>query len=42
MRITIDTAKIALLAAIAWTFAGVGIATTRVLILGRHAAHRPA
>jgi len=42
MKITIDTTKVALLTAIAWTFAGVGIAITRVLGLGWHAAHRPA
>ncbi len=42
MTIIIDTIKLALLTAIAWTFAGVGVAVTRVLRLGWHAAHRPA
>ncbi|MEJ7802350.1 MAG: hypothetical protein WKH68_03120 [Candidatus Limnocylindria bacterium] len=42
MKIIIDTTKVALLTAIAWAFAGVGIAVTRVLGFGWHSAHRPA
>ena len=38
MKIIIDTTKVALLTAIAWTFAGVGVAVTRGLGFGWHAA----
>jgi len=42
MTIIIDTTKVALLTAIAWTFAGVGIAVTRLVGFGRYAARHPA
>ncbi len=42
MKILIDTTKVALLTAMVWTFAGVGIAVNRMLRFGWHVAHRPA